>query len=85
MTIFALFATQGTRRLLLRVALALAVLAASSVALAEGTLEVKGSLVANRTFTLRDFASLPQTALTETRGVGASGQQDHGWINSADT
>jgi DMSO/TMAO reductase YedYZ molybdopterin-dependent catalytic subunit len=75
-TIFAPLAMQGTRRLVPRGALALAMLAASSVALAEGTLEVKGSLVAGRTFTLRDFAALPHTELMETHGVGAPGGQE---------
>ena len=76
MTIFASLAMEGTRRLVLRGALALAMLAASSVALAKGTLEVKRRLVAGRTFTLRDFAALPHTKLTETRGVSAPGRQD---------
>jgi DMSO/TMAO reductase YedYZ molybdopterin-dependent catalytic subunit len=67
---------KGARRMALRATLAITVLTACPAVLAEGTLEVKGSSVAGRTFTLRDFATLPQTELTETHDVGTSRRQE---------
>lgn len=41
-----------------------------------GTLEVTGSQVTGRSFTLGDLATLPQAEVTETRNVGTSQQQE---------
>lgn len=66
----------STRRVALRAGLAAVVLLACSLSCAEGTLEIKGSLVAERTFSLQDFTTLPQTELTETRSVGGASRQE---------
>ncbi len=69
-------ALRHARHLALHAMLAVTALIVCPAVLAEGTLEVKGDSVAGRTFALQDFAALPQTELTETRGVGTSGPQE---------
>lgn len=76
MTALAPAAVPTARSLALHGMLATALLLICSMVLAEGKLEVKGNLVAGRLFSVQDFSTLPQTVLTETRGVGSPAQQE---------
>jgi hypothetical protein len=71
-----LYRPESSKRRTLRWLLAIASILVCPLAFAQGLLEVKGSLVIGRSFTLHDFAELSQSELTEIRAIGTGQHQE---------